>query len=73
MKLPKVSYHQIGFLLLFVYFCWPSRFAMFYYENLGSEEIFDSLIKKTSKNLSMFRDKGIQCVSTAESGLDDEC
>lgn len=65
MNLPKLSYYKLGFLLIFVYMVWPSRFAMFYYENYDGDEIYDNLIKKTSKNVSMFRDKGINCVSGA--------
>lgn len=62
-NLPKISYSKILLTLLFVYLCWPSRFAMFYYENIPGDEIFDNLIKKTQNN-SKLRDKGIQCVCT---------
>lgn len=61
MNLPKVNYHKLLYFLLFVYLCWPSRFAMFYYENLAGDEIYENLIKKTAKNLS--NSQGIQCVS----------
>lgn len=63
MNLPKLNYYQLLYLLLFLYLCWPSRFAMIWYENIPGEEIFDNLIKKTAKNLSALTDKGIQCVS----------
>lgn len=63
MNLPKINYYKLLYVLLFVYLCWPSRFAMFYYENIPGDEIFDNLIKKTCKNVTGFTDKGIQCVS----------
>lgn len=63
MNLPKFNYPKLFYIFLFVYLLWPSRFAVFYYENIPGDEIFDNLIKKTSKNVSTFRDKGIDCVS----------
>lgn len=63
MNLPKLNYYQLIYLLLFLILCWPSRFAMIWYENIPADEIFDNLIKKTAKNLSALTDKGIQCVS----------
>lgn len=63
MNLPNISYSKLLYVALFVYLCWPFRFAMIYYENIPGDEIFDNLIKKTSKNISVLSDKGIQCVS----------
>lgn len=64
MNLPNINYRKILYLVLLGYLCWPFRFAMIYYENIPGDEIFDNLIKKTSKNISTFSDKGIQCVSS---------
>lgn len=68
MKLPKLNYRKFAYLLLFLFLVWPSRFAVFRYENIAGEDIFDNLIKKTAKNLSLFHDKGVQCVSWVGSG-----
>lgn len=46
--------------VLFIYLCWPSRFAMIYYENYNLEEIENNLIRKTLKN-STSKDR-IHCV-----------
>lgn len=35
MNLPKINYYKVIYFLLFVYLCWPSRFAMIYYENIA--------------------------------------
>lgn len=35
MNLPKPNYYKLVYLLLFIYLCWPSRFAMIYYENIA--------------------------------------
>lgn len=63
MNLPKLNFYQLLYLLFFLYLCWPSRFAMVWYENIPGNKIYDNLIKKTAKNLSALTDKGIQCVS----------
>ncbi|CRK86550.1 CLUMA_CG000159, isoform A [Clunio marinus] len=60
LQIQKFNYVKIGYLLLFVYLCWPSRFAMIYYENIPGNEIYDNLIRKISRNLSQFN-QGIQC------------
>lgn len=70
MFLLKSKYQKIGYLLLFLFLVWPSRFAVFRYENIAGEDIYDNLIKKTSKNLSLFHDKGVQCVSWVDSGCE---
>lgn len=66
MNLPNINYGKLLYVAVFVYLCWPFRFAMIYYENYGADEIFDNLIKKTSKNITVFRDKGVQCVRIDE-------
>lgn len=43
---------QIGFTLLILYFLWPSRFAS-HYDCIASDEIFDSLLRKTTRNVSL--------------------
>lgn len=63
MNLPKFNYLKFIYFALFLFLVWPSRFAVFRYENIAGEDIYDNLIKKTSKNLSLFHDKGVQCVS----------
>jgi hypothetical protein len=61
-KVVKLNYYKLAYVLLFIYLCWPSRFAMFYYENYTGDEIYDNLIKKTAKNVST-RNVGVSCVS----------
>lgn len=63
MNLPKLNLYKLFYFLLFIYLCWPSRFAMFYYENYSGDEIYENLIKKTSKNVSLMTDKAM-CVSS---------
>lgn len=43
---------QIGCTLLVLYCLWPSRFAS-HYEYLTADEIFNSLIQRTTKNVTM--------------------
>lgn len=69
MNLPKFNYLKFIYFALFLFLVWPSRFAVFHYENIAGEDIYDNLIKKTSKNLSLFHDKGVQCVSWVGSGM----
>lgn len=59
----KINIKLTCLLLLFIYLCWPSRFAMFHYENYDSDDIYDNLLKKVSKNLSSTKNHGKQCVS----------
>lgn len=58
----QINKYHVLYLTLFLYFIWPSRFAMIYYENLNGNDIFVNLEKKTIKNSSI-TDK-ISCVST---------
>lgn len=58
----KISCKLLCVVILFIVLCWPSRFAMFYYENLDSDEIYENLLKKTARNLST-RNVGLHCVS----------
>lgn len=57
----QINKYHVLYLALFLYFIWPSRFAMIYYENLKLDDIFDNLLKKTTRNASSI-DK-INCVS----------
>lgn len=43
---------QIGCTLLILYSVWPTRFAS-HYEYLTSDQIFDSLLQKTTKNVTL--------------------
>lgn len=43
---------QVGCTLLVLYCLWPSRFAS-HYEYIASEQIFDSLHQKTTRNVSL--------------------
>lgn len=61
-NLSNLNCKTVCLLLFFVFLCWPSRFAMFYYENYNSHEIYENLFKKSTKNLSL-RNVGLQCVS----------
>ena len=60
-KLKSFYSNKVLYVLLFIFFNWPDRFAMIYYENLkGVDEIYPNLMQKTSKNLSA-RNVGISC------------
>lgn len=56
----QINRYHVIYTVLFIYFVWPSRFAMIYYENIGIDEIYESLVKKSSKNSTLEK---IQCVS----------
>lgn len=43
---------QIGCTLLVLYCLWPTRFAS-HYEYITSDQIFDSLLQKTTKNVTL--------------------
>ncbi len=43
---------QIGCTLLILYCLWPSRFAS-HYEYITSDQIFDSLLQKATKNVTI--------------------
>jgi hypothetical protein len=62
-KLCSVNRYYVLYSVLFIYFIWPSRFAMLYYENISLENIYDSLVKKTIKNATL--DK-VHCVSQCQ-------
>ena len=59
----QINKYHVLYIALFLYFIWPSRFAMIYYENLKLNDIFDNLVKKTTRNSSI--DK-INCVSVLQ-------
>lgn len=43
---------QIGCTLLILYCLWPTRFAS-HYEYITSDQIFDSLLQKTTRNVTL--------------------
>lgn len=43
---------QIGCTLLILYCLWPTRFAS-HYEYIASDQIFDSLLQKTTRNVTL--------------------
>uniref|UniRef100_A0A182PCQ2 Beta-1,4-N-acetylgalactosaminyltransferase n=1 Tax=Anopheles epiroticus TaxID=199890 RepID=A0A182PCQ2_9DIPT len=58
-RLSNSVYAYVGYLLLMVYFLWPGRFASLY-DYIEGENIYDQLIRKTTKNISLMRN-GLRC------------
>lgn len=63
MKLPKITINRyyVLFSALFIYLIYPASFACRYFDYLRGDEILDSLVRKTTHNLSEYQHKGIQC------------
>lgn len=62
LKIPKINYYYAVLGAVFIYLIFPHRFSCIYLDYLRKYEIYDNLVQKTTKNVSISnKGLGVKC------------